>query len=259
MSVAAPAGPGITTKTVTVTVGSRSFPARLSYPTRGGPYPALAFAHGWTVRAAWYASTLDWLARAGFVVIAPDSETGVGDLDGHLARLADDLKRSLLWIADESRTGGAVPRGKVDERRTAVAGHSLGGASALLAAERSDTVDTVATLAALPTPDAVTAAGRLRVPSLFVVASDDGIIPASNTAALFRRARSPSLLASLTGGSHCGFQDEMPPACDPQGRISYSRQHALTREQLRLWLARYLKNMPGTRVTGVRGISYTRR
>src|SRR5262245_50550460 len=208
---ATPAAPGVTTKTVTVTVGSRSFPARLSYPTRGGPYPALAFAHGYTVRASWYASTLAALAQTGIVVIAPDSETG---LQANHSRLADDLNRSLAWLTTENRAGGTVvPRGKVDGSRTAVAGHSMGGAVALLAAARSRTVDTVATLAALPTPEAAAAAGRLRVSSLFVVGSDDRIIPASATAVMFRRAPSPALLASITGGSHCGFQDREPPAC----------------------------------------------
>ena len=116
---ATPSIPGVTTKTVTVTVGSRSFPARLSYPTRGGPYPALAFGHGYTARASWYASTIDALARAGTVVIAPDSETGVA---ANHSRFADDLNRSLAWLASESRAGGTVvPRGKVDGSRTAVA------------------------------------------------------------------------------------------------------------------------------------------
>jgi hypothetical protein len=51
--------------------------------------------------------------------------------------------------------------------------------------------------------------------------------------------------------------DKVPPGCDARGRISYPRQHALTLEQLRRWLERYLKGTPGTRVTGVQGISYT--
>jgi dienelactone hydrolase len=255
---ATPSIPGVTTKTVTVTVGSRSFPARLSYPTRGGPYPALAFGHGYTARASWYASTIDALARAGTVVIAPDSETGVA---ANHSRFADDLNRSLAWLASESRAGGTVvPRGKVDGSRTAVAGHSMGGGAALLAAARSRTVDTVATLAAFETsPSAAAAARRLQVASLFVVGSDDRIFPAMRTARMFRGAPSPSLLASITGGSHCGFQDKVPPACDARGRISYPRQRALTREQLRRWLERYLKGTPGAPVTGVQGISYTQR
>ena len=248
--------PGVTSKTVTVMVGSRSFPARLSYPTRGGNYPALAFGHGYLARASWYASTLDALAQTGIVMIAPDSETGAG---ADPSRFADDLNRSLAWLASESRAEGtAVPRGKVDGSRTAVAGHSMGGGAALLAAARSRTVDTVATLAAgEPSPPAASAARWLRVASLFVVGSDDRTVPAADTAMRFRRAPPPSLFASITGGSHCGFVDNAPPGCD-RARISYPRQRALTRELLRRWFGRYLRGITGTSVTGVQGISYTR-
>jgi dienelactone hydrolase len=244
--------PGVTTQTVEVTVGGRSFPARLSYPTRGGPYPALAFAHGFMARSSWYAGTLGALARAGYVVIAPDSETG--PLPSH-SRFADDLNRSLAWLA----AGSGAPRGKVDGSRTAVAGHSMGGGVALLAASRSRTVDTVATLAAAETtPSAAKATQRLRVPSLFVVGTEDRIVPAEGTATMFDRAPRPSLLAAIAGGSHCGFMDVIPAACDA-GRISYERQLALTREQLRRWLDRYLRGRKTVRVTGVPGILYERR
>jgi dienelactone hydrolase len=244
--------PGVTTKTVRVTVGRRSFSARLSYPSKGGPYPAVAFAHGFMARPPWYAGTLTALARSGYVVIAPSSETG--PYPSH-ARLADDLNRSLAWLA----AGKGTPQGVVDPSKTAVAGHSMGGGVALLAASRSRTIDTVATLAAANTsPSAVTAAGKLRVPSLFVVGSDDRIVPAGSTAAIFRRARQPKLLAVVTGGSHCGFMEVVPPACDA-GRISYTRQLGISRTQLRRWLDRYLAGKKATRVTGVPGVQYIHR
>jgi dienelactone hydrolase len=132
----------------------------------------------------------------------------------------------------------------------------MGGGVALLAAARSRVVDTVVTLAAAETaPRASVAVRRLRVPSLFVVGSDDGIVPAAGTAVMFRRAPSPSLLATITGGSHCGFIEVVPLACDA-GRISYDRQLLLTREQLRRWFARYLRARKTTRVTGVPGVRY---
>jgi dienelactone hydrolase len=245
----------VTTKTVVVKVSGRSFPARIAYPTRGGRFPAVAFAHGYAARASWYAGMLRSLAAAGYVVIAPDSETG--RLPSHL-RLADDLNRSLRWLSEQSATGtGDIPRGKVDAARTAVAGHSMGGGVALLAATRDRSVDTVVTLAAADTAPqrASVAVRRLRVPSLFVVGSDDRIVPAAGTAVMFRRAPSPSLLASITGGSHCGFMTIVLAACDA-GRISYDRQLRLTHAQLLRWLARHLRDRKGARVTGVRGIEY---
>lgn len=249
--------PPVTTTVVRVELDGRAFPARLSYPSRGGPYPAVAFAHGFMVGSSSYAATLRSLAAAGYVVIAPDSELGPFPRHG---RLADDLNRSLRWLGTQSDTGSKyLPRGKVDTGRTAVAGHSMGGGVALLAAARSRSVDTVATLAAAETvPSASAVVRSLRVPSLFVVGSDDRIVPAEGTAVMFRRAPSPSLLASITGGSHCGFMEIVPATCDA-GRISYDRQLKLTREQLRRWFARHLGRRKAARVIGVPGIRYVRR
>ncbi len=218
----------VTTKTVTVQIAGRSFPAQLSYPARQGRYPVVAFAHGYMNRSSWYAETLRSIAAWGYVVIAPDSETG--RFPSH-ARLAGDLNRSLRWLSAQSATGTHnVPRGRVDATRFAVAGHSMGGGVALLAATRNRSVDTVFTLAAAETrPRASLAVRGLRVPSLFVVGSDDRIVPAAGTAVMFRRAPSPTLLASITGGSHCGFMEVIPVGCDA-GWISYDRQLRLTRD-----------------------------
>ena len=247
----------VTTKSVVVTASGRSFPARIAYPTRGGPYPAIAFAHGYGIDSSYYRGTLRALASAGYVVIAPDSETG--QFPSH-SRLANDLSRSLRWLGRQSATGSRdLPRGKVDSRRLGVAGHSMGGGVALLAASRDRSIDTVATLAAADTAPvrASVAVRRLRVPSLFVVGSDDRIVPAAGTAVMFRRAPSPTLLATITGGSHCGFMETIPLACDA-GRISYNRQLRLTRDQLRRWFDRYLRGRKAARVTGVPGIRYVK-
>ena len=247
----------VTTKSVVVTASGRSFPARIAYPMRGGPYPAIAFAHGYGIDSSYYRGTLRALASAGYVVIAPDSETG--QFPSH-SRLASDLSRSLRWLGRQSATGSRdVPRGKVDSRRLGVAGHSMGGGVALLAASRDRSIDTVATLAAADTAPvrASVAVRRLRVPSLFVVGSDDRIVPAAGTAVMFRRAPPPSLLASIQGGSHCGFMETIPTACDA-GLISYVEQLRLTREQLRRWFDKHLRGRKATRVTGVPGIRYVK-
>jgi len=204
-----------------------------------------------------YAGTLRALASSGYVVIAPDSETG--RLPSH-SRLADDLNGSLRWLGRQSTAGTRdVPQGKVDSRHLGVAGHSMGGGVALLAAARSRLVDTVATLAAAETvPRASAAVRRLHVPSLFVVGSDDRIVPAAGTAVMFRRAPAPSVLATIRGGSHCGFMEAVSIACDA-GWISYDRQLRLTRNQLQRWFDKYLRGRKAARVTGVPGIGYVER
>ena len=247
----------VTSKMITVSAGGRSFQARLAYPTRGGPYPAIAFAHGYGIDSSYYRGTLRALAAAGYVVIAPDSETG--RLPSH-SRFADDLNRSLQWLGRRSAAGSrAVPRGKVDSEHLGVAGHSMGGGVAILAASRSRSIDTIATLAAADTLPvrASVAVRRLRVPSLFVVGSDDRIVPAAGTAVMFRRAPATSLLAWIKGGSHCGFMETIPVGCDA-GFISYVDQLRLTREELRRWFDKHLRGRKATRVTGLPGIRYLR-
>ena len=247
----------VTSKMITVSAGGRSFPARLAYPTRGGPYPAIAFAHGYGIDSSYYRGTLRALAAAGYVVIAPDSETG--RFPSH-SRFADDLNRSLRWLGRRSAAGSrAVPRGKVDSEHLGVAGHSMGGGVAILAASRSSSIDTIATLAAADTVPvrASVAVRRLRVPSLFVVGSDDRIVPAAGTAVIFRRAPAPSLLAWIKGGSHCGFMETIPVGCDA-GFISYVDQLRLTREELRRWFDKHLRGRKATRVTGLPGIRYVK-
>ena len=218
------------TSTVTVSIDGRSFPARLVQPTGPNPgaYPVVAFGHGFTQTAGRYASTLTALAARGYVVIAPDSETGFFPNHG---RFADDLERSIRW----ART--AVP----NAHRTldAVAGHSMGGGAALVAADRYPQIDTVVTLAAAETrPSATTASGSVTVPGLYVVGSRDTIVSPATTRAMYDRKPAPARFVTITGGYHCGFNDSTSffgIGCD-SGSISRSTQLAITRELLGDWL-----------------------
>ncbi len=209
---------------VTVSWAGRSVPLLIRYPARrdgsGAPFdedaapaPALAFGHGFLAPAGAYRSTLGRLAAAGCVVVAPDSERGYGP--SH-AVLADDLRRSLTWVADGA---GGVLGGPdaVDASRLGLAGHSMGGGCAVLAAVGADPgVRTVATLAAARTrPSALEAAARLTVPTLFLAAERDAIAPVEvHQRPLFEAVRegTPAQLRIIRGGSHIGF-------CDPVGRL----------------------------------------
>ncbi len=213
----------------TVTWGGRRVPLVVRYPAQsagpGAPFaadaapaPAIAFGHGFLAPAGSYASTLGRLAAAGFVVVAPDSERGY--LPSHL-RLADDLRRALAWAtADEGGVFGGP--GAVDRGRLGLAGHSMGGGCAILAAagttgDVGPGLRAVATLAAARTrPSAVRAASRLTVPVLFVAAERDAIAPVEvHQRPLFEAVRegTPTELRVIPGGSHIGF-------CDPVGRFA---------------------------------------
>lgn len=234
VSVALP----VVTSTVTVKQDGHSFSARLSQPAGSAPgvYPVVAFGHGFLQSTSRYASTLSALAARGYIVVAPNSQGGI--FPSHSA-FADDLWRALVWA---TRTQPNAAAGL-----SAVAGHSMGGGAALLAADRHPQITTVATLAAAQTrPSAVAASAGVIAPALYVVGSADSIVPPATTRAMYNAKPAPAEWATITGGYHCGFLDSAPFfgfGCD-SGQIARSRQLATTAALLGDWLDQQLRGAP---------------
>ncbi|HEU4491641.1 MAG TPA: hypothetical protein VFR74_12295 [Jiangellales bacterium] len=245
----------VTTAAVTVDVDGRSFRARVTYPLVGRDHPAVAFGHAYLQGPERYARLLEAVAAQGFVVVAPASESSFWP--SH-SRLAKDLRRSLTWLVEQSHTSGSPLAGRVDERRLAVAGHSMGGGAAVIAAVRDPRVRAVATLAAAETVPATSlAAAGLDVPSLWVAGSADRIVPPDTTRALLAASPAPTLLAVVEGGWHCGFADSSAFwgfGCD-SGALPRAEQQATTADLLVRWLAASLLGEP-TDVRGVDGVGY---
>ncbi|MEJ3404762.1 alpha/beta hydrolase [Rathayibacter sp. YIM 133350] len=228
----------ITTARVTVTAEGRSFSARLVQPAAAAPggYPVVAFGHGFVQSSSRYTSTLEGLAARGYVVIAPDSEAGL--FPNH-SRFADDLWRAIAWVRatqpNASQTLGAV------------AGHSMGGGAALIAADRHPELQAVATEAAAETnPSATTASAGIAVPALYVVGSADGVVSPASTRGMYNAKPSPATLATITGGYHCGFVDSSSffgIGCD-RGQISRSTQLPIAAALLGNWFDHVLKGAP---------------
>jgi dienelactone hydrolase len=226
--------------------GGGSFEARLHYPVPGSsaaasdePAPIVAFGHGYQTSVELYAETLDHLASWGMVVIAPRSG---GELFPSHQAFADDLRFALEWVASEASGGSDWPAGPVDPAARAVAGHSMGGGAAVLAAADDPTIRAVATLAAAETdPSAIEAASRLAVPSLFVAAGDDAVTPvAEHQRPMFEATRTGrAQLRTIVGGGHCGFLDTetllLRLVCG-EAAIERGEQVATTRAVLTAWL-----------------------
>ena len=218
-------------RTVTVPVNGRrrAIPARVAEPATPPPdgCPVVAFGHGFLQRPASYDSLLAAIAARGYLVVAPDTETG--PWPSHRA-LADDLWHVALW-ARESAPWTGEGQGLV------LAGHSMGAGAALLAASLHPEAEAVVTLAALQTrPPARLDA--IEVPVLFVVGSQDRIVPPARTRRLYESMTAPADWVSIDGGYHCGFLDRArlrDAGCD-HGDLPRRQQLETTARLVGEWL-----------------------
>ncbi|SFQ25843.1 Chlorophyllase enzyme [Amycolatopsis arida] len=174
-------------------------------PRSGLGLPAVAFGHGWLQPARRYLGLLRHLASWGVVAAAPDTQRG--PVPSHRLFAAD--LRDTLEMVTTVRLG---PSGiSVDPERLGLAGHSVGGGAAVLAAaqEGGPAARCVATVAATQTlPPATDAAGRLDVPGLHLVADDDLVAPAvANGEAIASAWGGPVRLRTLAKSSHLGVTE----------------------------------------------------
>lgn len=122
---------------------SRDVPLRVAYPDGEGPFPLVVLSHGGGSSKDGYVRVADHWASHGYVVVAPtheDSATLGFDVRGasgpRMAEITISRMADLAYIAgavdaieDELSTGG----NRINRARMAVAGHSMGGGTALAA------------------------------------------------------------------------------------------------------------------------------
>ena len=217
-------------------LGMSGIPGVIYAPAEGLGLPAVAFGHDWLQPPARYADLLRHLASWGFVTAAPSSHRG--PLPSH-AGFAADL-RSALSVCVGVRLGDG--RISVDSRRTAFAGHGIGGGAALVAAAGVERVAAVVTLAAAQThPSAIEAARKLTVPVLHLAAGKDMVAPpAGHAEQIALAAGGPVILRTLPKASHTGFLEgrhwsDLLLAGSPDAKV-----RRLTRALVTAFLMRHL-------------------
>lgn len=178
-------------------------PGVVCTPRRGLGLPAVAFGHGYLQPAQRYHWLLRHLASWGIVAAAPDTQRG--PLPSHRL-FAADLRTALDTCARVRLGDGEL---SVDAQRLGVAGHGMGGSSAVLAAADDAGIRAVATLAlAESRPSAVDAAASCAQPSLHIAGADDKIAPAIGHAEPVARAWAGSTrLRSIDKATHLGFTE----------------------------------------------------
>lgn len=184
-------------------LGIVGIPGVVFAPTEGLGLPAVAFGHDWLQPADRYADLLRHLASWGIVAAAPDSHRGL--VPSQLG-LAADLRTALDVCAGVRLGDGRI---SVDARRTAFAGHGIGGGAALNAAAGHPRVAAAVTIAvALTDPSTLDAARSVTIPVLHIAAGKDNVTPpAGHAEPITAAAGGPVWLRTMTKASHTGVLD----------------------------------------------------
>lgn len=208
--------------------GTRSAPSRtlkteVYVPSGPGPFPLVLMAHGNNGDPNKLSELLTAWARAGYVVAAPAFPL-TNDLSGGPSILGDyvhqpgDLSFLIDQLTAANRRATSRLHGKVDVHHVGLAGHSLGGATALGSAFASCCRDR--RLDALVVMD-----GRLapfprshdvfrRLPILVIHLTGDPVVPYSYAQQVYVAVKPPKYLMALTQGVHFEPYENTPNVHD---------------------------------------------
>ncbi|MFT7516319.1 MAG: dienelactone hydrolase [Myxococcota bacterium] len=108
--------------------GRGTISARVYYPTNtnDGPFPLVAFMHGWIEPASDYDDFCTHLASWGYVVYSNNTETSIF---GTLQAEAADTRAGLQWVEDESQDSTSWLYGMTNNQPWSAIGHSMGAAA----------------------------------------------------------------------------------------------------------------------------------
>lgn len=224
----------------TISRDGRNMNCRIYYPafsdgenapadTISGPYPVVAFGHGFFMQTSYYISLYRRLASHGFIVIAPQfSDTRHGEL-------GRDLIYCLGFIQTSSATPGNRLYGIADPSKKGVSGHSMGGGASLLATTYDSTITIAAPLAAAETnPTIIGTIQNSRSYIYLISAQNDGITPPATTQIpMYNNSPGNKGLLTIKGGNHTKFMDTgIFDFTDPNGYLSRTKQIYLSQKYL---------------------------
>jgi dienelactone hydrolase len=213
--------------------------------TMHGPYPIVAFGHGFLMQTGYYTSLFRHLATHGFVVIAPQFPDVVA------GELAADLLYCIQHLRELNSSQGSKFFGLLDTGSVGLSGHSMGGGASLLAAAQDPRVLVVAPLAAAEvTSSVIGIMPQIRGTVYLIAASADAITPpASNQIPMYNNANSPKALVTIREGNHIRFIDVASfDAFEPYGTLTRTEQLMITRRYVTSIFSFVLKHDASYRV-----------
>ncbi len=240
--------------------GNRKIPVDIFYPydssasnVQGNSasdkkFPVICFGHGYLISGKWYSYITEILVPEGFILVFPDSETGL--FPSHKA-LAGDISFAVNEIRKLDTDRSSPLFGRIDTL-SCIMGHSMGGGSAVLAAVSSRGIRALVALAPYDTrPSAVKAAALVKVPALIFAGGNDCITPPEKHQLPIYNSSGSSekTYILIKGGTHCQM-GVSHPKCSMGERISGCRDVSISMEnQLNIirrylirWLNYYLKS-----------------
>jgi dienelactone hydrolase len=216
-------------------------------PVADGTFPVVLNSHGFSGIRVGSSFLTSHLASWGMIVVSPDHPTR--DLYHAVAQLppdvvtepADDLLAALDMIIARSTTPGDPFAGHVDAGRVGALGHSAGGATVVQAA-LDDRIDGYVSMASGLLGDVDPAALPAK-PSFFLAGALDHVVEPGLTRVAFETVPEPTLLWSIDGVGHNGF-DDFCTFGDGRGIIGIAEASGL---------GPFLDTMPQFRVLGEDG------
>jgi dienelactone hydrolase len=186
-----------------------------------GPFPLIAFAHGFNVTPTPYAAMLRAWVRAGFVVAAPifpltNAAAPGGPDESDLVNQPTDMSFVITRLLAASGRRHGILSGLIAAGGVAVTGQSDGGSTALAAAYNTHYFDRRVRAAMILSGARITGVDGYDFPEpspplLAVQGTADTVNAPANTYRYFGLARQPKFLLSLLGAPHLGpYTDEQP-------------------------------------------------
>jgi predicted dienelactone hydrolase len=202
---------------------------------RPGRHPLIVFSHGWGGHRRQTTHFCTHLASHGYVVVAPDHvgntmldvmqfastlQSGVAPPDptGMAHGLMEDRRRDVPFLLD-SLLEAVELAASIDAERVGAAGHSFGGWTTLSAVANDPRIRAALPLAPAGGKTGLAAADALAaglavdwardVPTLFLVAERDTILPLEGMHDLFSRTPEPKRMVVLENADHLHYCDRV--------------------------------------------------